>query len=211
MSRIQVVKPHASAYSNFYGQTRKSEATPLEKETVVVTEKAPSNDVLDELKESRKLNETLRNELQQVIRFNVALQQEIEALHSREVEKNVIVHSTVPRDNTITIGPFFLSKERTYVIESHLTCVNIDMVDECGTVLGICENGHLFGTGAAAWSGRVNTDDDNPYGGVHTVCIRALFTPSETKEYVFTIKEIGKKHTQILLNHPDFPCITTIL
>jgi hypothetical protein len=168
----------------------------------------------NELKESRELNERLRIELKHVIEFNVALQHDIDAM-SRPVEtvKSVHVHSTIPRDDIVPIGPFLLEKGRAYVLESHLTCINISLTDECGTVIGMYEQGntHILGTGAAAWNGRVNKEDDNPYGGMHTVLVRAIFTPSETKEYTFELHEIGKKHTQLLLNHPAFPCITVIL
>jgi hypothetical protein len=209
MSRIQVVKPNASAYSNFYGQSRRNETVPTEKVEVPSPQK---NDGLAELAESRRLNETLRNELQQVIRFNVALQQEIEALQTPN-KYQPIVSVVVPRDDDVDIGPFLLQQGRTYIIESHITCINIDMVDGCGIVLALYEkeNTGIIGTGAAAWNGRVNAEDDNPYAGMNTVVVRGVFTPSETKEYAFVIRIMGRKYTQVLLNHPTFPCTTMIL
>jgi hypothetical protein len=223
MSRIQVVKPHASAYTNFHVGTRKHTTESNPSQPVVTIEQSPPSadrQLLAELKEATRLNESLRTELQHVIRFNVALQQEIDAMNANKPERILstststsLVHRIVPTTDCVLIGPFTLSKHQTYVIETHVTCINIDIVDDCGTVLALYEQGYenILGTGAAAWNGRVNADDDNPYGGVHTVIIRALFTPGETKEYSFELKEIGKKHTQLLLNHPTFPCITTIL
>ena len=208
MSRIQVVKPNASAYSNFYGQSRRNENVPIEKAEVPSPQKI---DGLAELAESRRLNETLRTELQQVIRFNIALQQEIEALQTQRYQP--IVSVVVPRDDDVDIGPFLLQQGRAYIIESHITCVNIDMVDGCGIVLGLYEkeNTRIIGTSAAAWNGRVNAEDDNPYAGMNTVVVRGAFTPSETKEYAFVIRVMGRKYTQVLLNHPTFPCTTMIL
>jgi len=213
MSRIQVVKSNASSYASYYGHGRRNELATEKETTVIEKASTDTSDVLDELKESRKLNETMRNELQQVIRFNVVLQQEIDALQqSHKEHERVLVRTIVPSDNGVSLGYFSLQQGRTYIIESHITCINVDVVDGCGIVLALYEKGQsrVLGSGAAAWNNRAN-EDDNPYAGMQTVIIRAVFTPTESREYALEIREIGSKHAQILFNHPSFPCITSVL
>lgn len=207
MSRIQVVKPNASSYASYYGHGRRNEPMNEKETTVIEKASTDTNDVLGELKESRKLNEMMRNELQQVIRFNVALQNEIDAL--KQGESLTLFQSIIPRDDVVQFEPIVLKKEIPYFIDVRLTYVNIDIVNDAGVIVGLYtnENSLLIGSGSASWYGRTN---ENFVGGMQTIVVTGLFTPLETKEYTFFVRDMDRKHAQLLLNHPDFPCIMRI-